>query len=274
MIGTDSRYLGSNGCTSDCLDAIAQVIQSEITGRDLLKATLLTHQSEHAFMLTFETMPEMFVRSGFTSGYLGEGPRGLSRALGLLLSFKIEIEEVEIDERVMARLNGAALKWSDIEMIQTARVVRPFRLYEYIEDRHRGSVGSAALWDLFPRSITLAIVDVRIHDLVLKFRDSWDSAISDGYKRLEMRIRDRIGSEKYGARLFDEAFGDQPKLTWPTCGKNEIVGRAMLFKATFMSYRNPRAHNEIRSELDIALSEFMLLNHLFVLESEAVSVDH
>jgi hypothetical protein len=37
-----------------------------------------------------------------------------------------------------------------------------------------------------------------------------------------------------------------------------------------MAHRNPRAHREIREDPIALLSEFLLLNHLFNLESSAV----
>ena len=53
--------------------------------------------------------------------------------------------------------------------------------------------------------------------------------------------------------------------------KSERVGRANLFAAIYMAYRNPRAHQENpKAEL---LEEFLLLNHLYRLERAAVKAD-
>ena len=49
--------------------------------------------------------------------------------------------------------------------------------------------------------------------------------------------------------------------------KSEKVGRINLFTGTYMAYRNARAHKENpKTEL---LAEFLLLNQLYLLESEA-----
>jgi hypothetical protein len=53
--------------------------------------------------------------------------------------------------------------------------------------------------------------------------------------------------------------------------EGEKSGRAMLFSGTYMAYRNRRAHREIKdSHFAAQLSEFLLVNHLFRLETESV----
>ena len=39
---------------------------------------------------------------------------------------------------------------------------------------------------------------------------------------------------------------------------------------TFMAYRNPRSHREVRDYRTGQLAEFLLLNHLYCLEREAI----
>lgn len=72
------------------------------------------------------------VKSGFRSGYLGEGPRGLAMALELLRQHSIDIEEFIVDERYFVRLGCSALLQSDIDLIEHGRAVRPKRLYDYV----------------------------------------------------------------------------------------------------------------------------------------------
>jgi hypothetical protein len=44
-----------------------------------------------------------------------------------------------------------------------------------------------------------------------------------------------------------------------------------LFTGTFAAHRNPRAHREPKERAAIALREFLLLNHLYILEAQAIS---
>jgi Protein of unknown function (Hypoth_ymh) len=70
--------------------------------------------------------------------------------------------------------------------------------------------------------------------------------------------------------LFSTAFnGDKPLLVWPDVGVSESKGRANLFNGISSAYRNPRAHQEAGGNSQDQLSELLLVNHLYRLESEA-----
>ena len=96
-----------------------------------------------------------------------------------------------------------------------------------------------------------------------------------GYRRLEDIIRKRTDSENHGSRLLDEAFSlKRGKLKWMDAPDRAHAGRLDLMKGTFGAYRNVRAHRDSETSNDAdLLAEFLLLNHLYRLESEATEVD-
>ena len=61
-----------------------------------------------------------------------------------------------------------------------------------------------------------------------------------------------------------------PVLDYDVKDKAEQTGRAQLFSAAFMAYRNPRAHRELDHDYVSLHTEFLMLNHLFALERQAV----
>ena len=74
-----------------------------------------------------------------------------------------------------------------------------------------------------------------------------------------------------GVKLFAKAFQvDDSVLCWENLDSGESKGRASLFTSVYMAYRNNRAHQEPRHNVSDDIREFMLVNQLFVLESEAV----
>jgi hypothetical protein len=85
-------------------------------------------------------------------------------------------------------------------------------------------------------------------------------------------VREKTGLAESSAKLFSRVFtGKDAVLTWDVPDEGERNGRINLFTGTYMAYRNPSAHREApKSEL---LAEFLLLNQLYRLESEAVKTE-
>ena len=83
-------------------------------------------------------------------------------------------------------------------------------------------------------------------------------------------IRARTGLNDHGAQLFADAFYDPPRLRWAALTNDkERASRVELFKAAFGAYRNPSAHRELLA----SLTEFLLLNHLYLLERKSEKVE-
>lgn len=90
------EYWGNQGITQTCLMSLCNLIQ---THSDLTYALLLTNEQTHAFIIKDENESFYVIRSGFTSGYMGEGPRGLATALTLLKRHEIETEEILVSSK-------------------------------------------------------------------------------------------------------------------------------------------------------------------------------
>ena len=264
------QYAGRAGVSEPCAQAVQRFLQCNDR---ISNARLLSNGHDHCFLLTIDEYDQVAVKCGFTSGYCGEGPRALARALQLLVGHGIEVEEILVGKDVLERVDHSALTERDLQAILDASPVRPTRVYDYIYNA-LGSVSSnpGTHWDRFRPIIPLALVDQRLADLALRFREAPGDALLQGFRRLEDTIRTRLRSEEHGAKLFAQAFqGDASPLLWEDVQPSEIAGRVNLFTGAYMAHRNPRAHKELTEEPLPLLSEFLLLNHLFRMEARAVS---
>jgi hypothetical protein len=261
------QYVGIAGSSRDCEDAVIRLIQC---GDRVTLARILTHAGYHCLLLSVDSGDLVAVKSGFASGYSGTGAHAFSFVLALLYAHGVDIEEHEVDEAVLSRVDMSALTSTDISRLDKAKPKRPKHWADYVFKDDFESIRAGTLWHRFKAVIPFAIVDARIKDLALKFDEQPDDCLLKGYRRLEDYVRDRTGIEEHGYKLFSDVFlSKPPKLTWTDIDRGEHTGRASLFTGAFMAYRNPRAHREPR-EHSSELTEFLLLNHLFLLEREAV----
>jgi hypothetical protein len=108
-------------------------------------------------------------------------------------------------------------------------------------------------------------------DLALDFWNSPDNGLLVAYRRLEDIVRERTAIKHYGAKLFSQAFnpGDGA-LMWEHIDDGERAGKMQLFIGTYGAHRNRRAHKELQTHSGELLAEFLLLNHLYCLERDAV----
>jgi len=167
---------------------------------------------------------------------------------------------------------------SDLNEINPENQVFGSRIRLYIHacgyDSSSAIENHKALQDNFPSIVPLKFVDYRISALALKLKSEPDSSLMTGYKRLEAAIRLRTGfeSDTIGVKLFTKAFrGDKAPLYWKNVEPAEREGRAAMFEGIYMAFRNRRAHHELKLRLDEEAREFILLNELFVLESQAIN---
>jgi hypothetical protein len=262
-------YHGSSKTTQSCVEAIARLIHAD---EWITQAFLLTADGRHCFVLEVAEYELIVIKAGFTSGYSGEGPRGLALALRLLRRHGVDVEELEVAPDVLRRVDESRLTESDLKLISTSRAVRPIRLEQYTYGVFGGEPCAPKMRAVFPIVVPFGLVDERIMDLAVKLVEGADGAITDAFKRLESIFVERCGiRDGYGVRLFKEAFkGPGSILTWKGIGEQEAEGRAELFVAIYKGFRNRRAHKELDSNPAEALREFLLVNELFLLEAEAV----
>ena len=263
------EYLGDAGITLSCLQSLCKTLQ---THSDLTTALLLTNDQVHAFLLKDDSGTYYVIRSGFTSGYSGEGPKGLAKALALLSKHRIETEEILIPTKLLNRLNNSSLNDQDIDFIYQQKIIRPIRLHDYIYPFENEVTQTTKSKCYYPLELPYSIIDDRIFDLALLFKQDPDSALTKAYKRLEDIIRTRTGIREHSTKLFAQVFqGENAILTWDVPESAEIKGRVNLFTGAYMAFRNARAHREKDENLIHQYREFLLINELYLLEAEAIT---
>lgn len=265
------EYGGIAGVSKACRDAVIRLLQF---GEQITNVRILTCGRSHCLLLTYDFGRLIAIKSGFASGYGGEGPRTFSYTLQLLEAHGAEIEEYEVEDALIGRVDASSLRSFDVDRVDKARPVRPSRWYDYVYESDFDRARDGTLWADFPTIVPLAVIDSRILDLAISFWRDPDDRLLKGYRRLEDLVRQRTGIDERGAKLFSQAFGgSSPSLNWMSVNEGERTGRVNLFTGAYMAHRNPRAHRELKSFQDVLLAEFLLLNHLYRLEAEACASD-
>tara|TARA_R100000353_G_scaffold70088_1_gene53999 strand:+ start:416 stop:1279 length:864 start_codon:yes stop_codon:yes gene_type:complete len=261
------QYLGEPGISQHCRKAVMDLVQG---GHVLVEVKLLTCEAEysasHCLLIRSNYEVLYAVKSGFASGYSGEGPRALSYVLELLSLVCDDINEYVVSASIIERVDHSCLYSSDIEQLESARCILPQRWHDYIQHpRH----GEASIFGEFPVEIPYSLIDARLIPFALKFKNDPDAALIGAYRLLEEEVRRKAGIEgEQGSRLFSLAFiKDQSPLCWEKGHEQESAGRAQLFSQIFMAFRNPRVHRKINTSLQDDVREFLLINQLFVLEA-------
>jgi hypothetical protein len=132
------------------------------------------------------------IKSGFASGYGGEGPRTFSYVLQIRERHGVEIQEYVVEPSLLERLDASALTRSDMEALEAAHPVQPWRWHDSLQERHWMHSEDGNLWhEEFPLGVPFAVVDSRLMDLALDFRSGADARLLDGYRRLEDILRAR-----------------------------------------------------------------------------------
>lgn len=268
------EYHGCSRITQPCIQALTRIIQY---GQRINTAILISNfegsSGTHAFLLNVHYDYEIIIQNGFSSGYRGEGPSGLSNALKLLMQQGVEVLETQVDKNFIKRLERSALLDSDVTFLTTEKYLKPVKYDIYIHDDYDlVNHSHDSLKFLFPEIIPLKLIDARIIDLALKFQEEPDQVVLRAFRRLEGVVRDAADlSNEVGKKLFAKAFqGEKSIFFWEGLEKSELEGRAQLFIGAYMAYRNPRAHKELEACSSTALREFLVINELFLLQASAV----
>lgn len=265
------EYMGIAGASKECLDAIKRLIQCHYDFRNVLILTCRDgHIGTHCLLIYNSVGDQIAIKSGFSSGYGGGGPSYFSETLTILDSHRIEIDECLVEEALIERIDQSALTRSDLEAIESTRPTRPTRWHDYILDKHERYENTGRIWRGLEPVVPFAIIDERLFDLASTFWDNPDDKLLIGYRRLEDIVRNRTDLTDSGRKLFSKAF-NQPGavLEWKGMDNGEMSGRINLFVGAYGAHRNPRAHKEMKHDSREQLSEFLLLNHLYRLETEA-----
>lgn len=264
------QYLGTP-FTQDCLNAIGFILQTQ---QRIEKALLLSYDQNHAYLVKSDRSTYI-IRSGFTSGYLGEGPKGLASSLQLFLKHNIEVEEVCISEKIMKKVNKTSLSNNDLEHILKTKYTRPIQIHEYIYAIYNTLEYQVTNDRYYPTELPYQLIDSRILDLALKFNDDPNYSILTAYTRLEDIVKVKINDRSlFSNNLLKTAFisDKQRQSIYFWDANNEKISNALgcLFTNIFTVYRNERAHSEVDKPYFKQLREFLLINELYLLEREAI----
>lgn len=264
---TQLDIVGSNGITESCIQSILRYLHY---GDKIQSAKLLSDpHKRHAFMICLNDYHLVLTRSGFTSGYNGEGPAGLAYILLLLKSFNIDITETKVSKKLMDKLNSSKISITEIQSVFEAKGGY-LGIDDYIYFSRNRDIRKEQTWSRFPVTIPYKLIDARLHDLILDYHEKPDSSLSSGFRRLEDILKTRTETPLFGAKLCEHLFsGEGSKLTW-NVDMAEKNARANYFKSTFAFYRNRRAHNEGEPSDINDMTELLALNSLYLLEREAI----
>ncbi|MDC5562069.1 TIGR02391 family protein, partial [Acinetobacter baumannii] len=127
----------------------------------------------------------------------GEGPRGLATALTLLKRHEIETEEILVSSKILRKANNSTLNDSEIELLFKQEIIRPIRLHDYIYPFTKEVAETHKRKRYYPLELPYSILDDRIFDLALLFKQDPDSALLKAYKRLEDILRTRTGLNEH-----------------------------------------------------------------------------
>ena len=178
------QFLGVAGITQSCVNAVLRYLQF---GDSISKVLIITNNHSHALVLNTEDDEIMAIKSGFSSGYPGEGPKGLAYILSILDEHNIEIEEYEVKKKVIDKINGSYLTMPELKRIENSKPVRPTRWRDYVYEYRDPYSKKENLFIEFPHVIPYSIIDPKIFDLSISFWEAPGDKILAGYRRLDRK---------------------------------------------------------------------------------------
>ena len=266
------RYIGDIG-TFETLKAVRHILGE---GYRPLRGWIISSldsdgTGEHCIYLESDGRP-LVITGGLTSGYNGEGARGLATVLCLLREFSCYPTDSGVTRDVLTRARHSALTWRDVSLIKSGGNRRSQAVVRYINAAyHRPD----DIWKDCPPSIPWSLLDPRLRRIAYEFHRDPDATLFKAFRLLEDNVRERVGARAFHkdgghiANIWNVAFApeDSP-LHWPRLNAKEAVGRRLLFEGAAATIRNPRAHQASVSDAK-AFEEMMLLNLLYTYEAEA-----
>lgn len=294
------QYLGMPGITWECLQAVRLILTGggyfNRDGREMIPsaATLVTKRQNdpkepgaHAFIFWEWILTCTVVPSGFSSGYHGEGPRGLAYALLMIESKGIPFYELKVEEDLFERLDGNRLTDDDLEFLDHHGRSRYVRVSDYtdsslsdsdpvkysrIYDDYlpflEGDSTPRIDWEWLDREIAekceaLAATDLR-------------SALARAFLILKNRLSSafELGDNLDGEDLVNKIFGTNGILASTATDdakKKENLALRDLLAGLFKVFRNKYSHADVippwYEAQAVLLMMTFALTHLDLLES-------
>jgi hypothetical protein len=296
------QYLGEYGNTSVCLKAIGLILTStgfyDEHGRDLLPSAvtlvtraqgLLKDTPQHAFVFWDWILACTVVPSGFTSGYPGEGPRGLAYALLMVQAKNIPLYALEINGGMFDRLNQNRLTESDLHDLQKNGRSRTYYPHQYIDTTlsDTNPIKNYALSDPYlsylingaPPRIGWEWLDSEIATKCEELaRTDLRSALARSFLILKERMAKEfeVPSSFDGEVLVNKVFGAEGILASHEADdakKKELLAMRDLLVGLFKVFRNKYSHHDVfvpwyEAQVVLSTINFALIT-LGLLESNA-----
>ena len=272
------QYMGTPHDLRSCLLAIDTIVNSE---RPPKRASLVTwaedrpkHLEKHLFLFwSWKEARLTVVRSAFTSGYSGEGPRALSVALCMIWDKGVPMDQLYVSEDLFNAINR---QHATEEMLNGLRVqgelVEPWTAH-YVRAEDKQMVLEQTFWPMWHTpGLAFDFLDAelaeRCHSL---YPDNVGSAIREAYILVEERLRALIGSSSTGEETLsgqDLISGalhpENGILTDRSLPRSERDGLFLMFKGSHMYVRNPRAHRFVDEKDPQCAIEFICLADLLL----------
>jgi hypothetical protein len=258
------EYGGSDGITETCLDAVFRYINY---GDQINEVDILTYNMDHALLMRFGDGHCAFIRSGFSSGYSGEAPKGLALVIQIFLSLNVRIREYNVNRSFFKRVNAALIRMKDLVYLNKLKACKPLSYDRFVSLNQMNAAFEHQVWSKLKEPIPYALFDTRIADLVQEYREKPNDALLTGYKRLENILQAKFITKSFGLNLIKEIMDKKNSIWTPGISEGVQKGRSLLFQGCFSSFRNELAHNEF-VHVEYGLSEFLLLNLLFLYEKD------
>lgn len=115
------QYLGESGVSLSCKKAVMKLIHSgdEIKEVKILTARKDKYSQDHCLLITDSFDIQTAIKSGFSSGYSGEGPKTFSCILMLLQKYTDEISEFIVPSNILENIDNSCLTIKDMETINS-----------------------------------------------------------------------------------------------------------------------------------------------------------
>ena len=280
------QYLGQSGITASCLEGILLFIEgAERFGPEDRnnKAYLVTHGNQHLFILPSWYVGYTVIRSGFRSGYSGEGPCGFSLAITALSLYRHIIREIIVSHSTLEKINRGKLATQGIDKLIGSQSGNA-SVSRYVWPQHSEIKSKQVLHELLTDYLRedLRFTVSRLHeDLAKAIQPVLDAPIEDVLRRgfifLENSIKELAGvtnQQTSGVKLMEELFSKVDARISYSCNPSEQKACRRLFQGAFGLFRNQTAHNlttSIRSEDQIRVLHFLDLLYRIIKNYCAIS---
>ena len=206
------RYIGDIG-TFETVNAVRQMLAEGYRPLAGWIISCLDHDGtgEHCIYLESDGRP-LVVTGGLTSGYNGEGARGLATVLCLLREFSCYPTDSGVTRGVLNRARHSALTWSDVSLIKSGGNRPSQAVVRYIEAAyHRPD----DIWKDCPTSIPWSLLDPRLRQIAYDFHRDPDATLFKAFRLLEDSLRERLGARAFHrdgghvANIWNVAFAPE-----------------------------------------------------------------